>query len=216
MGPFRGALNALMKAHNINRQSYHGGALIGNDCDKILCRWQKFSGFLRAITLKRLDGNDVECGDNDTASIFTTFFNKLYQCYQLYSVARPLCCHELRALELRCASLGNWFPCAFPNESLPPKFHLLTKHIPIFAQRWQTVGLASEQSVESMNRIVNRLERTYTTISNREQQLTALMDQLLLENNPDVRAISTRLRMCQRCDLPIARRFAKHCKCKKR
>jgi hypothetical protein len=112
--------------------------------------------------------------------------------------------------------LGNWFPCAFPNESLPPKFHLLTKHIPIFAQRWQTVGLASEQAVESMNRIVNRLERTYTTISNREQQLTALMDQLLLENNPDVRAITTRLRMCPRCDLPNARRFARHCKCKKR
>jgi hypothetical protein len=216
MGPFRGAFNALVKALNINRQSYHGGSLIGNDCDKVLRHWREFGMLLRAIDLKKTNGRIVRCGDDRAAQRFTTLFHKLYQCYQLYSVARPLCCHELCALELRCASLGNWFPCAFPKESLPPKFHLLTKHIPIFARRWQTVGLASEQSVESMNRIVNRLERTYTTISNREQQLTALMDQLLLENNPDVRTITTRLRMCPRCDLPIARRFATHCKCQKR
>jgi hypothetical protein len=127
-----------------------------------------------------------------------------------------LCRHEQRALELRCASFGNWFPRRCNDVSLPPKFHLLTQEIPRFAVRWQTVGLASEQAVESSNRVVNRLDRTYTTIQEKETRLAALVKQLALEHNPAVQVILPRVRLCSQCSLPIAARFPLRCGCKKK
>ena len=158
----------------------------------------------------------MSCGSHQLAVRYTTLFQKLWQCHSLYAVARPLCRHELRALELRCASFGNWFPHRFPSASLPPKFHLLTHEVPRFAARWQTVGLASEQAVEASNRVVNRLDRTYTTMNDAQQRLAAIIKQLVLEHNPAVSVIVRNVRLCSECCLPIAKRFVCRCVCKKK
>jgi hypothetical protein len=204
-----------MSSLGIERQQFHGGAFLGNACNTLLSNASSFGALLQPVTftIRAAEGksNSFTCGDHATAQQFTTLFHKLCQCYALYSVARPLCRHEQRALELRCASFGNWFPRRCNDVSLPPKFHLLTQEIPRFAVRWHTVGLASEQAVESSNRIVNRLDRTYTTIRQPEKRLAALVRQLALEHNPAVSVILPRARICSACSLPIAARFT----CKK-
>jgi len=209
-----------MSSLGIERQQFHGGAFLGNACNTLLMNASSFGALLRPVTftIRVAEGksNSFTCGDHATAQQFTTLFHKLYQCYALYSVARPLCRHEQRALELRCASFGNWFPHRCNDVSLPPKFHLLTQEIPRFAVRWHTVGLASEQAVESSNRIVNRLDRTYTTIREPEKRLAALVRQLALEHNPAVSVILPRARICSACSLPIAARFPCRCICKKK
>jgi hypothetical protein len=214
LGPFCCSIELLMKSLYIKRQSFHGGSFKGNDCHRILLNRRLFASLLRPTNFPLPNGATQSFGSRITAQLFTTLFDKLYQCDELYSVARPLCCHELRALELRCVSFGNWFPHRFPEAPIKPKFHLLTKHVPLFAARWQTVGLASEQAIESSNRIVNRLDRTYATLTDSQQRLSAMIQQLALENNPAVRLITRHARMCPSCSLPIASRFPIRCQCK--
>jgi len=213
-------LRTVMAWLGIERQQFHGGAFLGNACHTLLKNGAAFGRLLRLVTFRVASApgqSQFKCiGIPGDAQRFTTLFRKLYQCHVLYSVARPLCRHEQRALELRCASFGNWFPRRCNDVSLPPKFHLLTQEIPRFAVRWQTVGLASEQAVESSNRVVNRLDRTYTTIQEKETRLAALVKQLALEHNPAVQVILPRVRLCSQCSLPIAARFALRCGCKKR
>jgi hypothetical protein len=209
-----------MASLGIERQQFHGGAFLGNACHTLLANASSFGALLRPVTFTKrtVDGarSTFECSNRVVAQLFTTLFSKLYHCHALYSVARPLCRHEQRALELRCASFGNWFPHRCSDVSLPPKFHLLTQEIPRFAVRWQTVGLASEQAVESSNRVVNRLDRTYTTLKEPEKRLAALVKQLALEHNPAVSVILPRVRLCSTCSLPIAARFPCHCVCLKK
>jgi hypothetical protein len=197
---------------------FHGGAFLGNACHKLLCNGAAFGALLRPVSFASADAKSppITSCSHALAARYTTLLCKLHQCYALYAVARPLCSHELRALELRCASFGNWFPHRFPTASLPPKFHLLTQEIPRFAARWQTVGLASEQAVESSNRIVNRLDRTYATMNDAQKRLAAIVQQLVLEHNPAVQVIIPRARLCSQCSLPIAKRFPCRCACEKK
>jgi len=216
LGPFCTSIEVLMNSLYIKRQSFHGGSFKGNDCHRIFENRGLFASLLRPTNFPLPNGPTQSFGSHTTAQLFTTLFDKLHQCDELYSVARPLCCHELRALELRCASFGNWFPHRFPAAPIKPKFHLLTKHVPLFAARWQTVGLASEQAIESSNRIVNRLDRMYATLTDSQQRLSAMIQQLVLESNPAVRLITRRARLCTSCSLPIVSRFPIRCQCKPR
>jgi hypothetical protein len=210
-----------MVSLGIERQQFHGGAFLGNACHTLLSNAASFGALLRPVTftLPRRAATDPAttfvCGDHDVAQRFVVLFSKLFQCHALYGVARPLCRHEVRALDLRCASFGNWYPHRCSDLTLPPKFHLLTQEIARFAARWQTVGLASEQAVESSNRVVNRLDRSYTTIREKDKRLSALIKQLLLEHNPAVLVIFPRERLCPTCALPLAKRFDCRCVCEK-
>src|SRR4051794_1493309 len=170
-----------MKALKIKRQAYFGGTFVGNDCMRILSNAKLWGHTIRPrrFRIRQPKENTVTTAlippNHEHVNKYRTLFNKLHQCVVLYSAPRPLCCHEIRMLEVRCASIGNWLPRDFPNESLPPKFHLLTHHIPSFAARWQSVGLSAEHSIESSHRIFNRLGRTYATVANTETRLQNML-----------------------------------------
>ena len=95
-----------------------------------------------------------------------TLLTKFKQCYELYSVSRPLCKHEVAFLSIRCASLASWFPVQFPSTSIIPKFHVLTYHIPQKAQLRRTVGMEAEHSSETIHSVINSLNRRYHTVQN--------------------------------------------------
>ena len=215
-GPFRQAIEALLSGLGIERQPQFGGSFNGNACHKILKNGRAFGALLRPTEFRSPNAPPVKIGSNELAERYGVLFSKLRQCHVLYSAARWLCPHELLALWHRCASIGNWFPRRFPKQSLPPKFHLLTRHMPVFAEKWRSVGLASEQAVESSNRIFNRLQTTHITNSDDVLQMKAMLQQLRLESNPAVRVIAPLARLCPKCELPIAKRFAITCSCSKR
>jgi hypothetical protein len=118
-----------------------------------------------------------------------------------------LCEHEKRQLELRCASFGCWFPTRFPDSSLPPKFHILIVHVPQFAGEWHSVGVASEQVIESMNRVVNSMHAIFRTMpaSNRTI-LKAMAGRIAFVQDKRIVTIKRKQRMCPRCSLPIAKK----------
>ena len=207
IGPFQCSIRALMRSLSIRRQSYHGGSFVGNDCIKILKNGYGFASIVQPTLFDARRASATSTAliplDHSAASRFGTLFSKLRLCVDLYSKPRYLCSHEIRALQLRCASIGNWFPRNFPTESLPPKFHLLTQHIPQFADRWHTVGLASEQPIESTHRIMNRLDRTYATVSD-PVKVRSQMAQFHLEGSSLISDVKPTPRLCSKCGGHIA------------
>ena len=69
-----------------------------------------------------------------------------------------------------CWSLGVWFPKAFPEETIPPKLHILIVHIPEMAMQWRTVGLLSEHTIETMHHEINRVEEIYRCVPDKEKR----------------------------------------------
>ena len=60
--------------------------------------------------------------------------------------------------------MGWWFPETFPNEQIPPKLHFLLCHVFECAILWNTVGLFSEQGIESLHAQLNADERIFASV----------------------------------------------------
>ena len=54
-----------------------------------------------------------------------------------------------------CWALAEWFPKAFPNETIPSKLYILIAHVPECAQAWGTLGILSENGLEPLHAQVN-------------------------------------------------------------
>ena len=54
----------------------------------------------------------------------------------------------------------------YPQESITPKLHFLAIEIPRFVRQFRTVGILSEQNIESFHAQVNTLERQYSGMPN--------------------------------------------------
>ena len=112
-----------------------------------------------------------------------TLLLKFRQCYERYSLSRPLCRHEVVLLAIRCSSFGCWFPVNFPNVSITPKFHVLTYHIPEKAQARKTVGMEAEHCSETIHKVVNSLNRTYHAAQNVARRLELVFKSQCMRNN---------------------------------
>ena len=59
----------------------------------------------------------------------------------------------------------------FPEESVKPKLHLLVHHFPQKAFLQGSIGLETEQLIESMHPFVNRKARQYACVRDPLQQM---------------------------------------------
>jgi hypothetical protein len=192
----------VLSENQITLQPYHGGTVIGTHALRILRCGPALASVLDP--------------DYDAVQHFQTLFRKLLDALLISSLPRPLCRHELSILAMRCASLGNYYPSRFPTAPLPPKLHVLCVDVPRFARAHGTVGSACEQSVESSNRIFNRLDSTFRTIKHSMARLRATVEQYVVESSPKVKTITAHKRVCPRCSLPLRKSEVWHCKCQKK
>jgi hypothetical protein len=186
----------------IERQRYHGGTLIGRDA---------FLLFRCACSVARALGRSTKA--LDFRRRWSRVMERLYSVLEIATLPRMLCLHELMLLWIRCASAGNIVPKLLPQWTPTLKYHVLIREVPLFALTHGSTGCASEQAVESLNRIVNRLDRTYVTIGNPEKRLAATLAQWCVESDVSVASIALRVRHCPICSKPIAKRHANHCTC---
>ena len=141
---FKKLLENILQKMKVNRLSYFSRSLNGNEVKKILCK-KNIKELSKVLHPLKVHNNFIG-GYNYSEEIYQ-LFNKLMQCYDLVSVTRQLCPHEIQHLKLRCNSLGNWFPKTFPNENLKFKFHILVHHAPDKAIKLGSCGLESEQGL---------------------------------------------------------------------
>ena len=155
-------------------QVYHNCALVANDMYK-LTKNENISNinFFQTFVDKLSNDLEKDVPSHENFVIMRTVLTKFKQWYDIYSVSRPLCQHEVALLSIRCSSLGCWFPVNFSVVLIVPKFHVLTYHIPEKARSRSTVGIEAERraSSGSIHIVVNSLNRTYHTVQNVTKRL---------------------------------------------
>ena len=162
-GPFMTKFNKVSEQVGIRKQPYHGGSLIGPDVHKVLNNFEKFSDIILPVQIDTTTGCK-SFGSQELSDKVHTMFQKFKSCYDLYTLNRMLCKHEVELLALRCSEFGCWFPVNFPEENLRRKFHLLTVEVPRQARLLGTDGMMSEQAIESIHANLNKYERMYCTV----------------------------------------------------
>ncbi len=177
-GPFTRAVNDELRKHHIHKRSYHGGEYVGGDCDRIMKNGNAIANCLCQTQVVGVDGVTADGGDDATATKYRRLFAALLECSQLFSAPRTLCSHEIKYLEERSAVLAGLWP-----RSYTPKFHLLTHHMPQFARDWGSIGLASEECVESSHRLFNSLDITFAGMTNVILKLKSMVKRFRLRRS---------------------------------
>ena len=127
----------------------------------------------------------------------------------LYNAPRHLCSHELAAFATTAASVRQMWM----HKSITPKMHVLTCHALPFAVRWGSIGLSTEQAVESAHAVWNNLFSLNRNIQNDLARLRNVVERFVLHSSrPEVERLK---RICPQCTRPIAKRCHPHCDCAK-
>lgn len=156
MGPKERELNRILEEElKVKKQAYHSQCYVGNHCHIIL---KKANEMLRVIDGLEEHGRYIE------------LFSRLHNIFQ-YTEARFLSEHEIKSLCALCWDLGIWFPQNFPEQSIPPKLHILIGHVPECAMRWHTLGLLAEHGLESLHAQVNADNRIYNVVRDQERRM---------------------------------------------
>ena len=142
-GYFQNKFDCTIDSTDLQRKVYHSGAIVGDDVHRLtrkdnIC---KISQVFEPKDIELSDGQKKTYSTHTSKVKIITLLNKFSQCFELYSVSRPLCKHEILLLGIRCASLRCWFPVQFPESSIIPKFHCLTYHMPEKAKLRHTVRM---------------------------------------------------------------------------
>ena len=103
---------------DLQRKVYHSGTIVGDDVHRLtekknIC---KISQVFAPKKIKLSSGETKLCSSHEKKVKIETLLNKFAQCFELYSVSRPLWKHEVSLLAIRCASIGSWFPVITKND----------------------------------------------------------------------------------------------------
>ena len=159
-GFYEKALNERLENDlNVKRQAYHSQCFIGNHCQKIV---EESNTLLRDLP------------EGPVKVKFIGLFGRLARILKLFK-ATFLTPAEVKELQIRCWDLGYFVPANFPEESTPPKLHMLVCHIPEVAEKWRTIGLLSEHGLESMHASINSMQRVYANVRDKRENMRLVL-----------------------------------------
>ena len=83
----------------------------------------------------------------------------------------------------------------WPNDTIPPKLHLLEDHAADFMERWSTGhGIYDEHGAESIHKVFNILRRTYSSIQPASKRLESMMNEHLCLVHPDAKSLKPEIK----------------------
>ena len=186
-GDFSRRLDEAITRLKVKRQRYHGGAFVGNDCVRLLKGRDIIAHVLKPQSFESLDGKTHHIiGCNTQSELAHALLSRLHSLHTLYSLARPLCDHEVADLTSQCHEFGCWFPLSFPKLRLTPKMHVMIYHMPELAAKYRTVGMFSEHPGEAIHTVFNKLNRQYVYLGSDEKRLDAVMKRCIRVHDPRV------------------------------
>jgi hypothetical protein len=186
-GYFSRQLDDVITSLKVKRQRYHGGAFVGNDCVRLLKGRDLIANVLKPQQFESLDGKNKHIvGSNEQAQLARDLLSRLFFLHSLYSLARPLCDHEVDELTSKCHEFGCWFPVSFPKHRITPKMHVMIYHMPELAARYRTVGMFSEHAGEAIHTVFNKLNRQYVYLGSDLKRLDSVISRCLRLHDPCV------------------------------
>ena len=171
----------ILSQLGVDRQAYHSMSFTGNHCVKILENAERLCSVLP-----------------ENKDLFVELFTRFRDIYKLMAAKRILEQHEIQKLCTMCYQFGSWFPSKFPQATIPIKLHLLTHHVPEFVTQWRSLGLFSEQLLESVHAKANVLHRTFSSMRERPKQLHLVYSHLSMHAPASIKPVVPR--KCKVCN----------------
>ena len=165
---FAGALKSL----GIQVQAYHSQCFIGSHVQK------GFQGRKSLFHLIRSQANCPPCfhaREQKLAEVVEAF----HSVRELYTSNRPLDENEILFMESGVTNFQRLYTESFGT--LTPKMHMLS-HMPQFARLHGSIGVFTEQGVESVHPFVNAYKRRHSYIKNQGDFLEMTMREQQLSN----------------------------------
>ena len=184
MGPAQSQLYNSLESMGVKKKAYHGGTLVGNHIDKILSNVEKLCSCI----------TDSKKHD-DLVKLWKLFAS----CQKLIDAPRFLTKEEIDLFRQKSCELGYHYSTKFPRESVSRKLHIMIFHVYDFLEKWQTVGLLSEEKLEALHGTANKVERTYTGIRDQKRKLSLIFDTCNLMDTADGSLIQPKRRKCEDC-----------------
>jgi hypothetical protein len=213
------AFSQLLAEHRLSFYKYHSETLRGPQVHRLLTGNQPlYLKVLEAIKEVKtqdtfLRGSKVIISQISHYSHLLQLFQLFAACYKLYTADRFLTEEEIDSLSQQCHSFGTKFHEYFPRESITLKMHQLAVDIPRFARTYRTVGLYSEQAIESMHAEENQLMRDYAGVGDNIHKHKLVFQALYRKHCPAIPAFTPPLRLCSVCELPFAHNKDTHTAC---
>jgi hypothetical protein len=208
--PDAAAFTQLLAEHRLTFYQHHGETLIGPQVHRLLSGTEPlYLHVLEAVKEVVVRDSYVK-GRKLVITQFRPYrqllelFQLFAACYKLYTADTFLSPEEIASLGEKCRAFGSKFHEYFPRESITPKLHLLAVDIPRFARTYGTVGLYSEQAVESMHAETNQLLRDYAGVGDNMRKHQLVFQALYRKHCPTIPLFFPPLRLCSICDLPLA------------
>eukprot|EP00965_Chrysotila_dentata_P246193 6207009-Pleurochrysis_carterae.AAC.3 len=197
-GPFAQSFIDTMNQWNFQRQAYHSGALVGNDCQKVL--QPHVTAALTDLLRPRLvpcdplaDAYDEEdartpyqiLGSHARADAYASLLADFSILCSLFMRKAALCSHQIQLFSHKIALFAARYANMFPGKKPPPKVHGMNYHMRTQMDRLGTTGMLSESAVESMHVIDNRMVARYASVKNMEEQLRCRARAIWQLTNPN-------------------------------
>lgn len=187
MGPVQTKLHEVIKnVYSVEQKAYHGKLFIGNHALKIL------KNPLAMVDVIK---------DSDNYQNFLHLFDLFSKIIHIIFKSEILTNADLENLTSNCDDMSIFFPKAFPNVNIKPKFHILICHIPTFAKKWHSVGLFTEQGIESTHRAMNQELRSLLSVKCVNTKFKLAIERHTLQFTSDRSKIQpTFQRKCRDCN----------------
>ncbi len=213
------AFNLLLSQLRLSFYKYHGETLRGPQVHRLLTGKEPL--YLKVLEAVRdvktrdsfIRGSKIIISQSSPYPHLLELFQLFSSCYKLYTADRFLSPEEITSLSQQCRSFGTKFKEYFPQESITLKMHQLAVDIPRFARMHGTVGMYSEQAIESLHAEENQLMRDYAGVGDNINKHKLVFQALYRKHCPAVPAFEPPRRLCSVCDLPFAQNKDTHTAC---
>ncbi|XP_065667077.1 uncharacterized protein LOC136087630 isoform X2 [Hydra vulgaris] len=201
-GPCIQQIELILQKLKVQRQAYHGKSFIGNHIHKMLKK-KSILELCNSVPLlvynNGLSGTTVHEKSVEISSKYKQLFNKLSNCYSIFSSKGTMTIIELTQLETYVDDLMQFYHAKWPQGSVPPKLHMMEDHAIPFLQKWGAgFGFYGEQGGESIHHELNKLKIIYQSIPSPTMRLKSILKSHHLKTNPKNRALRPKIKKRKR------------------
>ncbi|XP_065650839.1 uncharacterized protein LOC136078989 [Hydra vulgaris] len=201
-GPCIQQIELILQKLKVQRQAYHGKSFIGNHVHKMLKK-KSILELCNSVPLlvynNGLSGTTVHEKSVEISSKYKQLFNKLSNCYSIFSSKSTMTIIELTQLETYVDDLMQFYHAKWPQGSVPPKLHMMEDHaIPFLQKLGAGFGFYGEQGGESIHHEFNKLKIIYQSIPSPTMRLKSILKSHHLKTNPKNRALRPKIKKRKR------------------
>ena len=197
MGPRLRQFYRGLQELNTEQQSYHGGALNGKDCEKVLMDAESAKTSVKDSIILICIADALPGRAKNYLELFQILAN-VWRALRQPPAGTGMVPgdglfddEDVANITSYCTSWGKRLPLLFPERSITRKGHVLSFHIPEYIRKYRSFHLyyKLEQQGESLHATMNRLMRRFLPISPTEERMWKIIEEFERMNGIDSETI---------------------------